>query len=158
MKKYVLLCFVLLLVVSCNTKESKVVGFHDKVVFSDFKKLSLDDSYKNLLNPNVSIKEEYPKVINSWKEFHKKVNIILKNNDFSWNVPDSIITVVNKIYFNANGEVNYFFVNIRNENISKKTKDVYVQLLTDNLKELSINLKRAEQFAQCGKVKYQNYE
>lgn len=159
MKKYVLLIPVFLWILSCtNNEKGSVVGFHDKIAFNDFKKLLLDETHKNLLNPNVSNKEEYPTIINSWKNFHGKVNAILKDNRFTWNVPDSTITVVNKIYFNANGEVNHFFVNIRNKNIDKETKDLYVQLLTDNLKELSIDLKREEQFAQCGKVKYQNYE
>lgn len=159
MKKCILLISVFLFILSCvNNENGSVVGFHNEVAYNEFKRLLLDETHKNLLNPNISDKEEYPTIINSWKNLHGKVNAILKDSRFSWNVPDSTITVVNKIYFNANGEVNYFFVNIRNENISNETKDLYVQLLTDNLKELSINLQREEPFAQCGKVNYQNYE
>jgi hypothetical protein len=158
MKKYLGLFVLLLSVFSCKKEESRVVGFHDSVAIINLQKLKLDESYVNLLNPNFSKKEEYQTIIKSWSKFHNKVNEMLIENKFSWGVPDSAITVVNKIYFTKNGDINNFLVNIKNENVSMDTKTEYVKLLNDNLKKLSIDLKRDKQFAQCGKVKYKNYE
>ncbi|MFY7669579.1 hypothetical protein ACOSP6_00690 [Tenacibaculum sp. MEBiC06402] len=158
MKKCLGLFVLFLSFFSCKKEKNRVVGFHDSVAISSLQKLQLDDSYINLLNPSFSKKEEYQAIIKSWSNFHNNVNEILTENEFSWGVPDSSITVVNKIYFTKNGKVNNFLVNIKNENVTLETKNEYVKLLNNNLNKLSIDLKRDKQFAQCGKVKYKNYE
>lgn len=160
MKKYLGVFGLLFMFCSCSKDEEKfrVVGFHDRTNFEKFKELKLDDSYVNLLNPMFSKKEEFKDVLKSWGDFHNKVNEVLVANDFSWEIPDSSITVVNRIYFNKDGGVNYFLVNVRNDNVSDEVKNKYITLLNTHLDELSIELKREDKFAQCGKVKYKNYE
>ena len=143
---------------SCFKEKKQVFGIHDKIKFEEFKKLNLDDSHVNLLNPKFSTKQEYTTIINSWRAFHQKVNTILSDNNFTWEIPDSTITVFNKIYFSKNGDVNYFLVNIINEKVTDSTKNIYIKLLENNLDKLNIDVVRENQFAQCGKVKYKNYE
>lgn len=158
MKKMVFYICMCVGLYACNQTNNQITSVHDKVAFEKFKKLGLDETHQNLLNPNFSTKEQYIQVIDSWRSFHEKVNEILQSNKFSWGVAKLSVTVVNKIYFDKNGNVNHFLVNITDPDVSDKVKEHYRKLLADNLDKLSINLKREEQFAQCGKVKYQNYE
>lgn len=158
MKRIMFLLSVIVLFIACENDLSRVVGVHDKINFEKFKNQELDKSYKNLLNPNNTAEEEYKAVINSWKEYHTKVSSILQENNFSWGIKDPSVTIFNKIYFNKKGKVNHILVNVKNEKISNETKSAYVSLLKNHINELSINLKRANQFAQCGKIKYKNYE
>ncbi|CAM1345071.1 hypothetical protein [Tenacibaculum amylolyticum] len=158
MKKMVFYIYVCVGLCACNQTDMQVTSVHDKTAFEKFKKLDLDATYQNLLNPDFSTKEQYTEVVNSWRGFHEKVNTILQTNKFSWEVAKPTITVVNKIYFDKNGNIDHFLVNIKNPDISDEVKESYRKLLAENIDKLSINLKRKEQFAQCGKVKYQNYE
>ncbi|SNR14819.1 hypothetical protein [Tenacibaculum jejuense] len=149
---------VIALFIACENSLNRVVGVHDKINFEKFKNQELDKSYKNLLNPNNTTEEEYKAIINSWKEYHTKVSSILQENNFSWGVKDPSVTIFNKIYFNKEGKVNHILVNVKNEKVSNEVKSAYVTLLKNHINELSINLKRGNQFAQCGKIKYKNYE
>ncbi|AUC14107.1 hypothetical protein BTO06_02550 [Tenacibaculum sp. SZ-18] len=160
MEKYLGVFIVLIVLYSCSKdkEQSRVIGVHNRPDFEELKELKLDDYYVNLLNPKFSKKEDFKGVLKSWGDFHNKVNEVLVANDFSWEIPDSSITVVNKIYFNKYGKVNYFLVNVRNENVTNEVKNKYISLLNSHLDELSIELKREGQFSQCGKVKYKNYE
>ena len=158
MKKFLGVIVVFITLFSCKQEKGSVVSLHNLTEYEKIKKLQLDDSYINLLNPSLSDKEEYETILKSWSSFHNKVNDVLTKNNFSWGVADSSITVVNKIYFKKDGTINYFLVNIKNEHVSDETKNTYVSLLKNNLDKLTIDLTRDNQFAQCGKVKYKNYE
>lgn len=159
MKKIILSLIIIVSCFACDPKESPmVVGVHDIIQFERFKKKGLDTQFDNLLNPKFSTKEVYAEVVNSWRGFHTNVQKVLKEYKFDWKVDDTAITIVNKIYFNKNGTIKYYLVNIKNDAISNETKDQFVKLLEENLSKLSIGLQRDQQFSQCGKIKYKNYE
>jgi len=156
MKKLLLVCLLMVLF-SCNKEnEGVVVNLQNEVANNKIKKLNLDTKYKNLLNPEFTTDEEYKEVTKSWGDFHKQVGKILKENDFDWGIKDSSVKILNKIYFNKGGEVNYMVFKVINENVTSSKKREYEQLLTENLTKLKIDLTRKEKFAQCGNVKYLN--
>ncbi|REH46472.1 hypothetical protein C7448_10732 [Tenacibaculum gallaicum] len=156
MKKLLLVCSLIVLF-SCNKEnEGEVVNLQNEAAINKVKKLDLDTKYKNLLNPEFTTDEEYKEVTKSWGDFHKQVGKILKDNDFDWGIKDSSVKILNKIYFNKDGEVNYMVFKVMNENVTSSKKREYEQLLTENITKLKIDLTRKEKFAQCGNVKYLN--
>ncbi|MDY2586817.1 hypothetical protein [Winogradskyella aquimaris] len=140
-----------------NTKEPIIINFDDKLAFTEFSQLNLDEKCVNLLDPRNTTENESKRVIESWSNFHKKIISFLKEEDFSWEVPDSTISIYNRIYFDKNGRVNYYVFNINNPSISELKKEEFKNTLSKFSKEVHIELRRDEEFAQCGKTKYFNY-
>ena len=143
-----------------NTKDiSKptVVNFDNKLAFGEFNQLNLDDKCVNLLDPRNTSDAEREAVINSWTNFHKKVNEFLEEENFSWEVPDSTISIYNRIYFDKNGNVNYYVFNINNPSITEDKKTEFENVLMQFSKNVKLELQRDQEFSQCGKTKYLNY-
>lgn len=142
---------------SCKEKQkSKVYNLDNKVISEKLKPLKLDDRYANLLNPQIS-GDEFQVIYKSWGEFHTSIGAFVNKENFNWGVADSTITLVNKIYFDKTGKVDYFLFKVRNENVTNTKKEAYQKLLNKFIKNMRVNLKRDSQFAQCGKVEYKNY-
>lgn len=157
MKNFVLV-ILLICFISCKQEQKNKVVYNldDKEQSDKVKLLKLDDQYANLLNPQVS-NDEFKTVYSSWGDFHKEIGKYINQENFNWEVADSTITLVNKIYFDKEGKVEHFLFKVRNENVSNAKKEEYQQLLNKFIEDKKVNLKRDKQFAQCGKVKYKNY-
>ncbi|UOB18477.1 hypothetical protein [Abyssalbus ytuae] len=138
-------------------KEPTVVSLDDQLAFNELKKLKLDSTYTNLLDPRNVTEAEFKTVRKSWVEFHKKVSAFIKEENFKWEVPDSTIFIVNKIYFDKNGAIDYYAFRILNDSVPETKREEYEKVLQKFSKEIKINLQRDEQFAQCGNTKYLNY-
>ena len=138
-------------------KEPKVVNFDNKLAFQEFSKMNLDSTYINLLDPRNVSESEHKSVIKSWTEFHQKVSKFIKEENFKWEVPDSTISVLNRIYFDKNGNIDYYAFKILNPSIAAEKQSEFENILEKFSKEIKLDLKRDEQYAQCGKTKYLNY-
>lgn len=138
-------------------KQPKVVNFDNELAFTEFRALNLDSSYTNLLDPRNVTESEYKAVKASWSEFHKQVSKFIKEENFNWEVPDSTISIVNRIYFDKNGTIDYYAFKILNPSIPAEKRSEFENVLKKFSKEIKLNLKRDEQYAQCGKTKYLNY-
>ena len=137
--------------------EPIVVSFDNELAFTEFREMNLDSTYTNLLNPRNVTESEYKDVTESWSKFHKKVSKFIKEENFKWEVNDSTISVANRIYFDKKGTVDYYSFRILNPSISADKRAEYEKLLQKFSKEIKLDLKRNEQYAQCGKIKYLNY-
>ena len=140
-----------------ENSEPQIVNFDDKVAFNSFSELNLDDTCVNLLDPRNTSESERTSVVNSWSNFHKKVTTFLKEENFEWEVPDSTITIYNRIYFHKNGTINYYVFNINNPSISEEKKAEFEKVLLKFSEEIRLDLQKDEPFSQCGKTKYINY-
>ncbi|MCF6352855.1 MAG: hypothetical protein L3J06_07580 [Cyclobacteriaceae bacterium] len=166
MKNIVISCLITALV-SCgnsstgfsqgNKTNPKVINFDNKTDFNDYRKLNLDSLYPNLLDPGNSTQEQHKKVIQSWSEFHQQVSKFMKDENFTWDSPDSTISIVNKIYFNKNGTIDYFVFRILNPSIPDSKKIEFETVLQKFSKSIIMNLSRDSSYAQCGKTKHINY-
>ncbi|MBI6118595.1 hypothetical protein [Salegentibacter maritimus] len=130
-------------------------NFDDKQELLEYRELALDKTHPNLLNPEIS-KSEYKKVRKSWVDLHQRVGAYLSENNFEWEVDDSTIAIVHKLYFNSNGEIENYFFNILNENVSEIKKKEFAKLIMEFSKTNRIDFKQEQDFAQCGKTKYVN--
>ena len=136
---------------------TKVVSFDNKMAFKEFKKLNLDSLYSNLLDPRKVTKEERQVVIKSWSKFHEKISEYTKKENFKWEVLDSTVKISNKIYFDKNGNVQYYYFKILNPNVTSEKRIEYEKLLLKFSVNEKIDLQRENKFAQCGNIKYRNY-
>ncbi|MFT7251234.1 MAG: hypothetical protein ACI9FW_000961 [Flavobacterium sp.] len=119
--------------------------------------MNLDSTYTALLDRKNVSKSEYKIVVESWYEFHKKVAQFIKEENFKWEVPDSTITILNRIYFDKSGTIDYYLFRIRKLSVSAEKRTEYQKVLQKFSKEVTLDLKRTEKYAQCGKIKYLNY-
>ena len=147
--------------ISCKQKttekEPKVVSGTNEIAYNEIKKMNLDSTYTNLLNPRNVSESEYKIVAESWSEFHKNVSKFIEQEKFEWEVPDSTITILNRIYFDKNGNIDYYTFKIKNPSVSPEKIAEYEKALQKFSKEVKLDLKRNEKYAQCGKIKYINY-
>jgi hypothetical protein len=138
-------------------KEPKIVNGINEIAYNKIKKMNLDSTYTDLLDRRNVSESEYKIVVESWYEFHKKVSQFIKKENFKWEVPDSTITILNRIYFDKSGTIDYYLFRIRNASVSAEKQTEYQKVLQKFSEEVTLNLKRVEKYAQCGKIKYLNY-
>jgi hypothetical protein len=138
-----------------KSKIITVYNFDNQQELSAYNKLNLDATHPNLLNPNMS-NSDYDMVMKSWTDLHQRIGAYLSENKFNWEVKDKSISIVHKIYFKSNGEIENYFFNILNENVTKEKKEQFAKLISTFAKANQIEFKKDEKFAQCGKTKYMN--
>ena len=136
-------------------KKVRVYNFDNKTELSEFSKLKLDKTHPNLLNPKISA-SDYKAVKTSWIDLHQRIGKYLSDKEFNWEVKDSTITILQKIYFSPNGEVENYFFKVQNKNVAKEKKEEFSNLITEFLSLNKIQFKKDQSFAQCGKTSYQN--
>ena len=169
--KIMLRAFTMLVVLagstSCTekTKEKKVaiekegavvvVNFDDKEKLSEFLALNLDDTHPNLLNPDIS-KTDHDAVLKSWEDLHQRIGSHLAENNFTWGIEDSSITIVQKIYFKPNGAIETYFFNVLNKDVTLEKKEQFAVLIADFAGKNRLGIQQEGSFAQCGKTRYQN--
>ncbi|MDA9056462.1 hypothetical protein N9K49_01270 [Flavobacteriaceae bacterium] len=137
-------------------KEPKVVSGNDKTAYNALKKMNLDSTYTNLLDPRNVTADEYKLVAASWSGFHKKLSHFIKEENFKWEVPDSTITIMNRIYFDKNGTIDYYTFKIKNSSVTDEKIVEYKKVLQKFSENVKLDLKRTKNYAQCGKITYKN--
>ncbi len=138
-----------------NKEPITVFNFDDQRQLSAYTSLDLDASYPNLLNPEISV-TDYKTVLKSWTELHQEIDAYLRRNNFSWGVEDESISILQKIYFEPDGDIDYYFFRVLNPRVSPEKKEQFADLLAEFAQSHQIDLKRDQIFAQCGKTKYPN--
>lgn len=141
-----------------DVKKERIVSvfnYDNEQELSEFNALNLDDTHPNLLNPQIS-KSDYDKVVTSWTDLHQQIGNYIAENEFSWEVSDSSITIVHKIYFNPNGEIQNYFFKVMNESVNQDKREQFADLISSFAKNHRIDFKKDEDFAQCGKTRYLN--
>lgn len=138
-----------------TNKAIKVFNFDDKEERSAYLSLNLDDSHPNLLNPQIS-KSELNAVVESWSDLHQQIGSFLSQNNFTWGVEDKSISILQKIYFQPNGEMKYYFFKVLTENVSEEKKAQFAELISEFARTHRIDYQLEQSFAQCGKTEYLN--
>lgn len=122
---------------------------------ADYVQLALDETHPNLLDPRVA-RDDQKNVIASWTDLHQRIGQYLADNNFSWGTMAESISMYQKIYFNANGQITHYLFNIRNPDIPMEKKEEFGEYLARFAAENSISYAWTAQFAQCGKIRYDN--
>ncbi|PRP67368.1 hypothetical protein [Nonlabens agnitus] len=160
--------FFSILIIGCGEKKAKntienakankisVYNFDDEQQLNQYRKLKLDETHPNLLNPEIS-NSDYDDVKAAWVDLHQNIGDFMDENDFQWQTTDSTITVVHKFYFDSEGNIENYFFNVINESISFENKEQFSNLISNFAIINSISYQSDGKFAQCGKTRYLNY-
>ena len=132
-----------------------IYNYSNQEELDEYNQLNLDESHPNLLNPEIS-KSDYNAAVESWTELHQQIGSYLSKNSFSWGVDEKTISIVQKIYFEPNGQISRYFFRVLNQDVTKETKEQFARLISDFAKTHSIDFQLDHKFAQCGKTKYSN--
>jgi hypothetical protein len=88
------------------------------------------------------------------KMFNQLMNFF-KENDFVFEKP---VSGFNKIYFNGDGTIKYFFYSIKKDQISEAQEIQFEKILKDFAKNYQFSLQADTGFRQCGSVTYKPQE
>lgn len=138
-----------------NKEVIGVFNFDNKQELSEYNSLNLDESYPNLLDPQIS-KSDHNTVMESWSDLHQRIGKYLSENKFTWGVEDKTISILQKIYFEPNGKIKYYFFRIFNENVTNEKQAQFANLIAEFAETNRIDFQTDTSFAQCGKTKYLN--
>lgn len=161
MKTNILLLLLAIGCLACKSQskksiDPKVINLSNEKENADFVDLALDSIYANLLDPRNVSESDYNDVLESWTDFHQNLMTYLKKNDFSWDVPDSTISVFNRIYFSPEGQVQYYAYRILSPELPQSKQKEFAEVLYEFSEEVKLNYIQPQQFAQCGKTRIVN--
>ncbi len=156
MKSKFNVCFVLLFIVITNALAQDKV-FTEKEAESRGKSYQrLDGMYASALhaNPILAVfktSQEQEDFQKAYLKFMQDLNLFLKANNFSWGKQT---TCFNRIYFSANGTVDYFLYNFHSSQITPEKEKEFDRLLKLFVKDHKFSLTAKEKFSQCSPYKY----
>jgi hypothetical protein len=119
----------------------------------------LDEIYPSALHSDstkaVFKGKEQGQFIGAYKTMLFDLNSYLNKNGFSWDKPTRIF---NRIYFQSDGSIDYYLVNLENTGISDEKAKQFIPLLNKFVAFYKIKITASTKFAQCSPVLYQNAE
>lgn len=91
-----------------------------------------------------------------WAQFHEDLMLYLNTNGLKWGKPTNCF---NKIYFNADGKIEYWFFNFfKADSIPENIQAKYLELITAFSKIYTFKDKIPSQFTQCATVTFFDIE
>jgi hypothetical protein len=137
---------------------TQTIGQQSGMTFKDASGIfqDLEERYKSAVHVDTS-QAVFPgkgqEVFNAYFKMFKDFAGFLKENKFTWGKPTRCI---NKIFFSADGTVDYFLFNFNNGEINEDKEIEFKRLLNEFLKDFKFSLSADEKFSQCGPVIYQD--
>ena len=153
--KTIVLCFLLHLSAIVSAK-------HIAATFQEAEKRGLtvkklDQKYHNALDNDPDNAVFTGKKKDSFYKAYVKMltdlNVFLKKNNFTWGKPTRI---VHRIYFENNGSISYYLVNLKPVGMSEEKEKRFLTILNQFIQHYRINITGASNFAQCGPAIYQD--
>jgi hypothetical protein len=132
-----------------------VYNMSDEEQLATYGKLDLDATHPNLLSPQLS-EDRFEEVLEAWKGIHQQIGNHLKEQEFQWGSEAESISILHKIYFQADGQISHYGFRIMNPDVSDQAQQEFGRLLATFLPQQTIEIERASTFAQCGKTRYPN--
>jgi len=151
--KYITL---LVLVFSASTfgYSQPVVATFDRAESMNISFAELDSLYPSAIHTDTSkavFSERQDKFIDSYRSMMQKLGNFLHKNNFEWG---ERTTFFQRIYFNRDGKIDYYFINLRKTGFSEAKKEQLKKLLTNFSDNYKISLSTDMDFAQCSPVTF----
>ncbi|MFO8055610.1 MAG: hypothetical protein R6U19_10670 [Bacteroidales bacterium] len=113
----------------------------------------LDSLYED--GTQLEVFENQNEYFSAWQELLQEFGNFLEENDFNWHEPTAVFQ---RVYFNEEGQIDYFLYMFRSGNLSDKKKQRFHNLLGEFIRGYRFSLNAGQKFAQCGSVQYQPSE
>lgn len=118
----------------------------------------LDSIYMSAIHVDSSLavfktEKEQEAMGQAWIKLLQDFGEFLRENNFKWDKP---IKCMNKIYFNSDGTINYFFYNLSLKSVEQKDilsaeqQKEFDRLLNLFIQDYKISLAAETKFSQCG--------
>jgi hypothetical protein len=153
--KLMLVC--LMLIISVSGYAQHIADTFQHAEKSGYAMSALDGQYASALNSDstkaVFKGKRSEAFIQAYTAMLNDLSKYLNQHKFSWQKPTRIF---NRIYFEANGSISYYLVNLQNTGLNAGQAAQFIKLLNQFVKNYKIKIKADSRFAQCSPVVYQN--
>ncbi|MFI1770319.1 hypothetical protein [Thalassobellus citreus] len=145
---------ILILAFSCqsaneNKKPIVINSTLDPELESEFRKKDLKTLYPKLLTPQNFDAERDTILVRKIKAFQNELMNGLKSEKINWNVAESEISVLTRIYFDSIGRIEYFTFKVDNENVNKQAMEEFKSRLEKNINNLDLGIRRQTKYNHC---------
>lgn len=154
MNKYALLLIgTLTMSIISNAQEAMSIG---DAYTSGINLAELDSLYKSAINADKSkavFSEQQNEYVQAYYAMLHELSIYLNQNEFKWG---GQIRCFNKIYFAADGSIDYFLYDFKEGELTSEQEGQFHQLLSQFIKTYKFELSADMKFAQCSPVNYRD--
>lgn len=117
----------------------------------------LDKQYPSAIGGDNAVfkAEQEPKFIQAYTNMLTDLAKYLNKNGFWWG--DNVhAKIFNRIYFERDGSISYYLVNLEPLNMEKVRQNAFIFLLNNFIQNYKLKMKANGRFAQCSPVLYQD--
>jgi len=122
---------------------------------SGYSMQQLDKQYKSAIGAgDVVFKgDDEARLITAYTTMLYDLNKYLNQNNFRWN---SKVRIFNRIYFEPDGSISYYLVNLEPTGLDVEKQKAFVDLLSKFIQYYKIKITANTRFAQCSPVVYED--
>ena len=122
---------------------------------SGYSMQQLDKQYKSAIGAgDVVFKgDDEKRLIIAYTTMLHDLNKYLNQNNFRWN---SQVRIFNRIYFEPDGSISYYLVNLKPTGLDDEKQKAFVTLLSNFIQHYKIKITANARFAQCSPVVYED--
>lgn len=113
----------------------------------------LDSTYKSAIHsdPTLAVFQNQEEVVTAYQSLLQDFGSFLAENNFRW---EQNTTSFNRIYFDADGSIDYFLYQFRGTQLSEEKQARFNDLLNQFIQTYRFPLTANLKFAQCSPVTY----
>jgi hypothetical protein len=115
----------------------------------EFRKKDLKTLYPKLLTPQNFNAERDTVLVRKINTFQDELVSGLKSEKINWNVDESEIPILTRIYFDSIGRIEYFAFKVNNDKVSLQAIEKFSRLLEKNINDLNLGIKRETKYNYC---------
>ncbi|WP_345949510.1 hypothetical protein ABDD95_21945 [Mucilaginibacter sp. PAMB04274] len=153
--KIIALPVLLLLSFGCHAQH--VADTFQNAEQQGYSMMKLDKAYGSALDADstkaVFKGQKTGEFIKAYTQMLNNLQVYLNQHGFIWDKPTRIF---NRIYFEPDGSISYYLVNLKTTSLNEEKQKQFVALLKDFIQNYKINITGNTRFAQCSPVLYQN--
>ncbi len=145
----------LLLICAKSTCAQHVADTFQHAETSGYSMQELDKKYKSAIGAgDVVFKgDDEQRLITAYTTMLHDLNKYLNENNFRW---DSKVRIFNRIYFEPDGSISYYLVNLKPTGLDEEKQKAFVNLLSNFIQHYKIKITANTRFAQCSPVVYED--
>ena len=147
----------ILLMLFCvkNVYAQRVADTFQHAESAGYSMQELDKKYKSAIGAgDVVFKgDDEQRLITAYTTMLHDLNKYLNENNFRW---DSRVRIFNRIYFEPDGSISYYLVNLQPTGLTVEKQKAFVSLLSNFIQHYKIKITANTRFAQCSPVVYED--
>ena|ERR1700761_3448224 len=154
--RIIVLTALLFLTVAANAQQR--ANTFEKAAKNNLTVKQLDKQYANALDADSNKAAfrntaDQKKFIGAYTAMLTDLNTYLHKHDFKWEQPTRI---VHRIYFEPDGTVDYYLLNLSDTKMNSNKKEKLISLLNQFIAGYKLKTTADKKFAQCGPAIYQD--